>query len=74
VTATGPGSSREYIDDGLQLAVDLPGNGTIRLRVADDRVGATFDLSVLGGQRLSTMLGGAIATVIARGLPGGGDR
>jgi hypothetical protein len=72
VTANGPGSSREYQDGAVRLAVDLPGDGSIRVRAAADGVGTVVDLSITGAQRLATMLGGAIATAITRGLPGGG--
>lgn len=68
MTGTGPGLSREYVDGSVRLAVDLPGDETVRVRVADDAVGATFALSIVGAQRLASMLRSAIATAITGGL------
>jgi hypothetical protein len=61
----------EYSDEGTRLAVDLTGDGGIRVRAASG-VGAAVDLTVLGGQRLATVLGSAVADAIHRGLPGAG--
>ena len=62
----------EYQDEGTRLAVDLTGDGGIRVRAAGGGVGAAVDLTVVGAQRLATMLGSALTTAIHRGLPGGG--
>jgi len=62
----------EYQDEGTRLAVDLTGDGGIRVRAAGGGVGAAVDLTVVGAQRLATMLGSAIAGAIQRGLPGAG--
>ena len=61
----------EYSDEGTRLAVDLTGDGGIRVRAASG-VGAAVDLTVLGAQRLATVSGSAIAGAIHRGLPGAG--
>jgi hypothetical protein len=62
----------EYSDEGTRLAVDLTGDGGIRVRAASGGVGAAVALTVVGAQRLATMLGSAIAGAIQRGLPGAG--
>jgi hypothetical protein len=62
----------EYTDDGTKLAVDLPGDGSIRVRAVSGPVGAAVDLGVVGAQRLATMLGSAVTAVIHRGLQKGG--
>jgi hypothetical protein len=66
-----PPSAYSYVDDGTRLAVDLPGDGSIRVRAVSGSVGASVVLSIIGAQRLTTMLGSAITTAIHRGLPGG---
>ena len=62
----------EYSDEGIRLAVDLTGDGGIRVRAASGGVGAVVDLTVVGAQRLATTSGSAIADAIQRGLPGAG--
>lgn len=61
----------EYQDESARLAVDLTGDGGIRVRVASGGVGAVVDLTIIGAQRLATMLGSAVTAAIHRGLPGG---
>ena len=61
----------EYADDGTRLAVDVAADSTIRVRAAAAGVGAAVDLSVVGAQRLASMLGSAVTAAIQRGLPGG---
>ena len=65
-------SVHEYSDEGTGLAVGLTGDGGIRIRAASGGVGAAVDLSIIGAQRLATMLGSALTAAIHRGLPGGG--
>ena len=57
----------QYADDHVRLAVDNAPGGVIRVRAAAAGCGATFDLSVVGAQRLTSMLGAAITTAITRG-------
>jgi len=69
VTESSP--MHEYQDESARLAVDLTGDGAIRVRAASAGVGAAVELSIVGAQRLATMLGAAVTSAIHRGLPGG---
>lgn len=62
-------SPHQYADEFVQLGVDnADRDGVIRLRAAGGGCGTVIDLSVLGAQRLSTMLAASIRTAISRGL------
>ena len=61
----------EYQDESTRLAVNLTGDGAIRVRAASGGLGAAVELSIVGAQRLATMLGAAVTGAIHRGLPRG---
>jgi hypothetical protein len=73
VSRSSSNPDREYADElaGLGVEIDKDG-GTIRVRAANDGLGAVVNLSVVGAQRLATMLGAAVVTAVHRGIPGGG--
>ena len=62
-----------YADEFALLSVETPSGDqqAIRLRAAGTGVGAVVDLSVIGAQRLATLLDNAVITATARGLGGG---
>ena len=62
----------EYQDESARIAVDLIGDGGIRVRAASGGVGAAVDLSIIGARRLATMIGSALTAAIQRGLPEAG--
>lgn len=60
-------SRAQYADDKVQLRV-RPSESRVEVTAVADGCTATFDMSVMGAQRLSTMLDHAIVIAINRGL------
>lgn len=58
----------EFEDGNVRIAidVDVKADPPIRLRAASGSVGAAFDLSIVGAQRLDVMLSAAITRAITR--------
>jgi hypothetical protein len=59
----------QYQDERAFLTV-IPSSGQVTVRASNDGVGASVSLTVVGAQRLASMLGSAITVAITRG--GGG--
>ena len=59
-----------YDDEQVRLGVEVTETGGIRIEAAGTGVGAAVNLTVMGAQRLSGLLSGAITTAIHRGLGG----
>lgn len=63
----------QYDDERLRLTVSAAAGRTVGVYVADDGMAVHLTLTVVGAQRLATMLGSAITVAITRG-GAGGDR
>jgi hypothetical protein len=70
IAVTESSSERAYDDDSVRLAVQVTDTGAIRVEALGLGVSAAVQLSVMGAQRLSGLLGAAITTAIHRGLGG----
>ena len=66
-----PDPTYQYRDDAALLGVSVTADRGIVLEARGTGVSAGVGLTVLGAQRLITMLGSAITTAITRGLGGG---
>lgn len=67
---TVPTHDYDYADGPVYLAVDLAGGGPLRVYVKSGGCALSFDLSILGGQRLTSMLDTAMSKAISRGFRG----
>lgn len=69
---TVPTDHYDYADGPIQLAVDSADEGRIRVRAGAAGCALSFELSVLGAQRLNSMIDSAISRAITRGFPSNG--
>jgi hypothetical protein len=64
-------SNYAYDDEQVRLGVEVTDTGAIRVEALGLGVSAAEQLSVMGAQRLTGMLGAAITTAIHNGIGGG---